>query len=93
MQTQRSRDNSREGSTTAGRSLLLIVLSYPLLLAGLGCLATGITGAGATLTACAVFLIGVTELCVSLSRIGEAQPWSVAESQVSSAGSTGLHSL
>lgn len=52
----------------AGRSLLLTAISYPLLVIGLIFLLVGPELAGATMTACGTFLIGVNEVCHRLGR-------------------------
>ena len=55
-------------SESARRSVLLTGLSYPLLVAGIILLLTGVTVAGAVLLASGVFLIGVNEICLYIAR-------------------------
>lgn len=58
--------SDRSGET--GRSILLTALSYPLFVVGLVLLFVGPSFAGAVLTACGSFLIGVNEICYVLRR-------------------------
>ena len=55
-------------SESARRSVLLTGLSYPLLVAGIILLLTGVTVADAVLLASGVFLIGVNEICLYIAR-------------------------
>lgn len=58
----------------ARRSVLLTGLSYPLLVAGIILLFTGVTAAGTVLLASGIFLIGVNELCLYIARSSLVRP-------------------